>query len=143
MNKIIFSFLISILSIGLSAQGVMTPEILVQLNKVSGKGLSKDGQHLIYSKSNYSLKTNSKSSKLYKVPITGGEAQEIKDFSSLLIDRAISPDWKYKIITEEVKLKKITGIDYYKDLPNSDVKIYDELQKYIPKDLAKIVLQYA
>ncbi len=127
MHKIIFSFLISLTVIGLSAQGVMTPEMLVQLNKVSAKGLSKNGDHLIYTVSKYSLESNSKSSKIYEVPISGGKSLTISDFTTLLSDKSVSPDGKYKIITKEVKLKNITGQDHYKDVPNSNVKIYDEL----------------
>jgi len=113
--------------IGLSAQSVMTPEMLVQLNKVSAKGLSKDRDHLIYTVSKYTLETNSKSSITYQVPISGGKSLAISDFSSLLSDKSVSPDGKYKIITKEVKLKNITGQDHYKDVPNSNVKIYEEL----------------
>ena len=127
MHKIIFSFLISLTVIGLSAQGVMTPEMLVQLNKVSAKGLSKNGDHLIYTVSKYSLESNSKSSKIYEVPISGGKSLTISDFTTLLSDKSVSPDGKYKIITKEVKLKNISGQDHYKDVPNSNVKIYDEL----------------
>ena len=127
MHKIIFSFLISLTVIGLSAQGVMTPEMLVQLNKVSAKGLSKNGDHLIYTVSKYTLETNSKSSITYQVPISGGKSLIISDFTSLLSEKSVSPDGKYKIITKEVKLKNITGQDHYMDVPNSNVKIYDEL----------------
>ncbi len=128
MNKILFSLLISMTIIGVSAQdNVMSPETLIQLNKVSGKGLTKDGEHLIYTVSKYSIETNSKSTTIYQVPISGGEAIEISDYKSLLTDKTISPDGKYKIITSEVKLKNITGQDHYKDVPNSNVKIYDEL----------------
>ncbi|MDX5585474.1 MAG: S9 family peptidase [Aureibaculum sp.] len=127
MHKIIFSFLISMTVIGLSGQSVMTPEMLVQLNKVSAKGLSNNGDHLIYTISKYSLESNSKSSTIYKVPISGGKSLTISDFTSLLSDKKVSPDGKYKIIIKEVKLKNITGQDHYKDVPNSNVKIYDEL----------------
>lgn len=127
MHKIIFSFLISLTVIGLSAQSVMTPEMLVQLNKVSAKGLYKNGDHLIYTVSKYTLETNSKSSTIYQVPISGGKSVAISNFQSLLSDKSVSPDGKYKIITKEVKLKNITGQDHYKDIPNSNVKIYDEL----------------
>ena len=113
--------------IGLSAQGVMTPEMLIQLDKVSAKGLSKDGDHLIYTVSKYTLETNSKSSTVYQVPISGGKSLAISDFQTLLSDKSVSPNGKYKIITKEVKLKNITGQDHYKDVPNSNVKIYDEL----------------
>jgi len=114
--------------IGVSAQdNVMTPETLIQLNKVSGKGLTKDGKHLIYTVSKYTLETNSKSTTIYQVPLSGGEAIEISDNKLLLTDKTISPNGHYKIISSEVKLKEITGQDHYNDVPNSNVKIYDEL----------------
>jgi dipeptidyl aminopeptidase/acylaminoacyl peptidase len=127
MYKIIFSFLFSIATIGLSAQNVMTPEILVQLSKVSGKGISKDGKYIIYSVSKYSVETNSKTSTFYKIPILGGEPQVIDKYISLLNDKHISPNGLFKITTADVKLKKITGQDYYNDVANSNVKIYDAL----------------
>jgi dipeptidyl aminopeptidase/acylaminoacyl peptidase len=127
MYKIIFSFLFSIAIIGLSAQNVMTPEMLVQLNKVSGKGISKDGKYIIYSVSKYSVETNSKTSTIYKIPILGGEPQVIDDYTSLLKDKHISPNGLFKITIADVKLKKITGQDHYNDVANSNVKIYDAL----------------
>ena len=127
MHKIVFNFLLSFAFIAMSAQEVMTPEILLQLNKVSGTGLTKDGNNLIYSISNYTLETNSKSNTTYQVPITGGEAKIITDYSMLLADKSVSPDGKYKISTAEVKLKNVTGQDFYKDITSSNVKIYDEL----------------
>lgn len=127
MHKVFFSILFSFTFAGLVAQNVMTPEMLVQLNKVSGKGLTKDGNHLIYSVSNFNIETNSKTSTTYQIPITGGEAQIITNDASLLTDSSISPDGNYKITTADVKLKKVTGQDYYNDVANSNVKIYDEL----------------
>ncbi|WP_372793945.1 alpha/beta fold hydrolase [Lutibacter sp.] len=127
MHKVFFSILFSFTFAGLVAQNVMTPEMLVQLNKVSVKGLTKDGNHLIYSVSNFNIETNSKTSTTYQIPITGGEAQIITDYSSLLTDSSISPDGNYQITTADVKLKKVTGQDYYNDVANSNVKIYDEL----------------
>ncbi len=127
MHKVFFSILFSFTFAGLIAQNVMTPEMLVQLNKVSGKGLTKDGNHLIYSVSNFNIETNSKTSTTYQIPITGGEAQIITDYSSLLTDNSISPDGNYKITTTDVKLNKVTGQDYYSDVANSNVKIYDAL----------------
>lgn len=127
MHKIVFNFLFSFAFIAMSAQEVMTPEILLQLNKVSGTGLTKDGNNLIYSISNYTLETNSKSKTTYQVSINGGDAKVITDYSMLIADKSISPDGKYKISTNEVKLKNITGQDFYKDITSSNVKIYDEL----------------
>jgi len=84
MYKIFFSFLFSFAFVGLFAQDVMTPELLVQLNKVSGKGLTNDGAHLIYSVSNYNIETNSKTSTTYQIPILDGEALVVTDYASLL-----------------------------------------------------------
>ena len=119
--------LFSFTFVGLVAQNVMTTEVLAQLNKVSGKGLTKDGNYLIYSVSNFNIETNSKTSTTYQVSITGGEAIEISNYKNLLTDRRVSPDGNYKITTADVKLKKVTGQDYYNDVSNSNVKIYDAL----------------
>ncbi|MFK5958293.1 MAG: S9 family peptidase [Lutibacter sp.] len=127
MYKIFFSILFSVTCIGLFAQDVMTPEMLAQLNKVSGKGITKDGKYIIYSVSNYTIETNSKNSTTYQIPIKGGNAQVITNYAKLLDDANISPDGNYKISTADVKLEKVTGQDYYKDVKKSNVKIYDAL----------------
>jgi len=127
MNRIIVSILMLAVTFGISAQEVMSPEKLIQLNKISGKGLTKDGKSLIYSQSNYSFETDSKITKYYKVSIKGGKAQELPDYKLLLKDKSLSPDGQYKLIAKEVQLQKITGQDHYPDVPNSDVKIYEAL----------------
>ena len=127
MHKIVFNFLFSFAFIAMSAQEVMTPEKLLQINKVSGKGLTKDGNNLIYSISTYSLEKNSSATTTYILPISGGNAQEITDYKSLLADKSISPDGKYKISTAEVKLKNITGKEFYPEVTGSNVQIYDKL----------------
>ncbi len=127
MHKIALSFLFSFAFFVMSAQEVMTPEKLLQINKVSGKGLTKDGNNLIYSISKYSLEKNSTATILYQMPIAGGEAQIITDYKTLIADKSISPDGKYKISTAEVKLKNVTGKDFYPEVSSSNVQIYDEL----------------
>lgn len=127
MHKTVISFLLSFTFIAMSAQEVMTPEKLLQLNKVSGIGLTKDGNNLIYSITGYSLETNSKSKTTYQMPIAGGDAQVITDYKALIADNSVSPDGKYKILTSEVKLKNVTGLDFYPDATDSNVQIYDEL----------------
>ncbi|MFD0762047.1 alpha/beta fold hydrolase [Lutibacter aestuarii] len=127
MQKILFSIVLFISFLGIKAQNVMTPELLVQLNKVSGKGITKDGKSVIYSVSKYHLDSDSKSTTLYKIPIIGGNAEVITNDSALLNDASISPDGTYKIIASDVKLKKVTGQDFYSDVKNSNVKIYDAL----------------
>ncbi|MDO9593629.1 MAG: S9 family peptidase [Lutibacter sp.] len=127
MHKTLISFLVSFAFIAMSAQEVMTPEKLLQLNKVSGKGLTKDGNSLIYSISKYSLEKNSSETTTYQMPIAGGNAQVITDYKALLADKSVSPDGKYKISTAEVKLKNISGKDFYPEVTGSNVQIYDEL----------------
>lgn len=127
MHKTLISFLISFAFIAMSAQEVMTPEKLLQLNKVSGKGLTKDGNNLIYSISKYSLEKNSSATTTYQMPIAGGNSQIITDYNALIADNSVSPDGKYKILTAEVKLKNVTGLDFYPDATDSNVQIYDEL----------------
>lgn len=127
MYKQLFKFLILFISVAVSAQNVMTPEILVQLGKVSGNGITKDGNNVIFSVSKYSLELNKKESKTFIVSIEGGEVKEIKDFKHLLIDNSISPDGKYSFYAEDVKMQKVTGKDFYNDVEDSDVKIYDAL----------------
>ncbi|WP_456462001.1 S9 family peptidase [Lutibacter sp.] len=128
MQKLVvsFLFLFTILG-GVFAQNVMTPEILVQLNKVHGKGITEDGNNLIYSVSKYNIETNTKSTKTYIIPISGGKSQIINDYTSLLKDKSISPNGKYKITTSDVKLEKITGQDFYPELKKSNVKIIKSL----------------
>jgi len=128
MSRLLVSILFLISSLTLVAQEVMTPETLIQLGKVSAKGITHDGKDVIYSVSKYSLDTNSKTSTNYQIPIEGGEAIEISEYASLLKkDKHISPNGNFKIITKEVKLKNVTGQDYYADVKESDVKIYDAL----------------
>ncbi|WP_456422202.1 alpha/beta fold hydrolase [Lutibacter sp.] len=127
MQKLVVSFLFLFTTLGVFAQSVMTPEILVQLNKVHGKGITKNGNNLIYSVSKYNIETNSKSTKTYIIPISGGKAQVISDYTSMLTDNSISPDGNYKITTSDVKLEKITGQDYYPELKKSNVKIIKSL----------------
>lgn len=127
MHKTLISFLVSFAFIAMSAQEVMTPEKLLQINKVSGKGLTKDGNNLIYSISKYSLEKNSSATTTYQMPIAGGNAQVITDYKALLADKSVSPDGKYKISTAEVKLKNISGKDFYPEVTGSNVQIYDEL----------------
>jgi dipeptidyl aminopeptidase/acylaminoacyl peptidase len=127
MYKITIAFILSFAFFVMSAQEVMTPEKLLQLNKVSGIGFTKDGNSLIYSITGYSLETNSKSKTTYQMPIAGRDSQIITDYSALIADNSVSPDGKYKISTAEVKLKNVTGLDFYPDATDSNVQIYDEL----------------
>jgi len=105
----------------------MTPEQLIELNRVSAVGLTNDLQNVIYNVSKVNLQENKKNKKTFILPVSGGEAKEINDYSKLISNRLVSPDSKHEIFTKDVKIKPVTGQDYYKDVPQANVKIYESL----------------
>jgi dipeptidyl aminopeptidase/acylaminoacyl peptidase len=109
------------------AQNVMTPELLWKLGRVTPLGLSKDGKNVVYKVSTPSIEENKSNSKFYILPINGGNPTEVKDTKELLKDKNISPDGKYIVYNEEVKIDKVLGKDYYPELEKSQVQIYNGL----------------
>jgi dipeptidyl aminopeptidase/acylaminoacyl peptidase len=109
------------------AQEVMSPELLWKLGRVTALGISKDKKNVIYKVATPSIAENKSSSKLFSIPITGGNAIEIKDTKEVLVDKNISPDGKYILSTQEVKLLKVHGKDFYPELEKSNAQIYDGL----------------
>jgi dipeptidyl aminopeptidase/acylaminoacyl peptidase len=109
------------------AQNKMTPELLWQLRRVGGLGISKDGKYVVYNVTTYNMTENTGSTKTYKVPVAGGDAVLVTNADSLLNNDKISPDGKYLISNTSVKIKDITGADFYPSLPKSNVYIYDNL----------------
>lgn len=107
--------------------GRMTPELLWKLGRVSATGLAKDGKNLIYSISTPDVDANKSNRKTYMVPVDGGTATIVDKADSLINDKNVSPDGKYKLISKEVKIKNVTGSDLYPSLSKSNVYIYDDL----------------
>ena len=105
----------------------MTPEQLIELNRVSAVGISKDGKQVVYRTSSYDLNTNERSSQLYTVSVEGGNISEIDEVGDLVADKNISPNGEWSLMTKDVKIQKVTGHDHYDDVPKSDVYIYDQL----------------
>lgn len=110
-----------------NAQQSMTPELLWRLGRVSAIGLSKDKQFVVYSVSTPDVNENKSNKKTYKIPLSGGAPEEITTTENLVVNDRISPDGRYKLSTEEVKLQKVSGSDFYPDLTKSNVRIYDSL----------------
>jgi dipeptidyl aminopeptidase/acylaminoacyl peptidase len=127
MKKIITSISFLAIGISLQAQKTMTPEMLFQLGKVSGMGITKDGKSVVYNVKTYSVADNKSTSKQFVLPLSGGTAAETKDADALLPVTKTSPDGKYSISSREVKVKNIFGKDVYPDLAKSDVQIYTDL----------------
>ncbi len=112
--------------VGISQTGI-TPLQLIELNRVSPMGVSKDGSKIVYAISKVDVATNTKSKKFYTIGFDGGRPMEIKDPSEYLVDDDVSPDGRYKINVQEVKLKKVFGTDFYPELKESNMMIYDQL----------------
>ena len=126
MKKILLLTL-SLMSLTTMAQNTLTPELLWKLGRVTPLGISKDGKNVIYKVSTPSVAENKSSSKLYSLSIEGGNAIEIKDTKGLLTDKNTSPDGKYLVYNEEVKIDKVHGKDFYPELEKSNVQIYNGL----------------
>lgn len=126
MKKILFvvTFLCNAL---LFSQNVMTPEKLWELGRVSALGISKDGKNVVYQVTTPAVSTNDFSTKYYSIPVEGGAASEVQDYTALLKDSKVSPDGKYKLYHEKVKVNKVHGKDFYPEMEDANVQIYDNL----------------
>ncbi len=118
------TFLISSFSI---AQNLMTPETLWSLGRISGKGISKAGNSVVYSVSTPDITENKSSSKTYVMPLEGGTPGLVTSTTEFLNNPKISPDGKYLLTSAEVKVKPVTGTDFYPQLTKSNALIYDQL----------------
>lgn len=126
MKKLLILTLIT-MSINAFAQNIMSPELLWKLGRISPLGISKDDKNIIYKVSTPSVEENKSNSKYYSVPINGGTVMEISDYKSLLTDKNVSPDGKYTVYNEEVKIDKVHGKDFYPNLDKSNAQIYNGL----------------
>ena len=126
MKKVLLIPLL-LMSLNVAAQNVMTPELLWKLGRVTPLGLSIDGKNIVFKVTFPSVEENKSDSKLFILPLNGGNAIEIKDTKTFLADKNISPNGKFLVYNDEVKLDKVHGKDFYPDLQKSDVQIYDGL----------------
>lgn len=126
MKKLLFLILCT-MSIIASAQQIMSPELLWKLGRVTPLGISKDGKSIVYKVATPSVADNKINSKYFTIPLNGGVSTEVKETKSLLKDKNISPDGKYIVYNDEVKVDKILGKDFYPDLEKSNTQIYNGL----------------
>jgi len=127
MKKIILILAFIMGASAVSAQQILTPELLWKLGRVSALGISKDGKNVIYKVSVPSVEENKSDSKFYSISVNGGFATEIPETKELFIDKNLSPDGKYLLSNKEVKLEKILGKDLYPELEKSNVQVYNGL----------------
>ena len=126
MNKIALSLLL-LTSLTAKSQNLLTPEQLWSFGRVSGTGITVDGKAVVFSVSTPSIAENKSSRKTYIIPLAGGEAVEKSDAATLLKNDKLSADGTKLLQSEDVKVKNITGTDFYPELTKSNVKIYDNL----------------
>ncbi len=110
-----------------NAQNVMTPELLWKLGRVTPLGISNDGKNIVYKVATPSMEENKSNSKFYIIPVNGGNPTEVKDTKDLLRNKNISPDGRYLISHQAVKISNVFGKDIYPELTKSDAKVYDGL----------------
>ena len=109
------------------ANEVMTPEKLWQVKRVSALGLNKDQTHVIYKVTTPSVENNDFSSKVYQVPVKGGDAQLLEGYQGLLIDSKISPDGSKKLFHKKVHIEDVLATDRHKELSQANAYVYDDL----------------
>lgn len=109
-----------------SAQ-VLSPEGLWKLGRVTVLGISTDKKSVVYKVSTPSIEDNKSTSKYYTIPVNGGNPTEVADTKNLLKDKNISPDGKFILSSQEVKVEKILGKDLYSDLGKSNAQVYNGL----------------
>jgi dipeptidyl aminopeptidase/acylaminoacyl peptidase len=124
-SVLLIAFFMSVSAI--SAQNVLTPELLWKLGRVSPIGISVDGKNMIYKVSTPSVEDNKSNSKLYSIPLNGGIATEITETKDLIKDKNVSPDGKFILSDKAIKIENITGKDLYPDLKKSDAYVYNAL----------------
>lgn len=127
MKSRVFLFCL-IISLGVSrAQERMTPELLWSLGRVSAIGLSKDNKNVVYQVTTFNIDENKSSRKFYTIPLAGGTPGEIANVEEATGNSKVSPNGQYILTTKEVKIKKVSGSDFYPDLNKSNVDIYESL----------------
>ncbi|MCW3079714.1 S9 family peptidase [Segetibacter sp.] len=115
------------LCFSLVAQQTMTPELLWKLGRVSGVGITKDNANVVFTVSTPNAELNKSSKKTFLIPMTGGAAKEIADSNDYIKNDHISPNGKFLLLADDVKVKNVFAKDFYPELSKSSAHIYDQL----------------
>ena len=126
MKKLLIAVTGFVLAHAAQAQ-VMTPELLWKLGRVSALGLTPDKQHVVYKVSVPVLEENKSASKFYKLSVNGGQPEEVKDPAPLLHDKNVSPDGKYSLFDQPVKVKTVLGAQLYPEYNKTSAQVYESL----------------
>lgn len=119
---------LSLAAFSVQAQSqVMTPETLWELGRVSPVKVSDDNKTLYYSVTTPNIADNDFETSYYQIGIDGKGVKKLTEDNPILKNKKKSPDGKYSLSHEAVKVNKVLGSDYYEDLNKSDVYIFDGL----------------
>lgn len=110
-----------------NAQQNLSPEMLLQLGRVSAVGISKDKKNLIYKVATPNIAENKMDTKQYSIPLAGGEPAVISSTDEIMDNNRISPDGKYILSSEDVPLQKVLGKDIYPELGQTSAQVYTSL----------------
>ncbi|OYY22563.1 MAG: hypothetical protein B7Y69_06410 [Sphingobacteriia bacterium 35-40-8] len=126
MKQVVF-FLSTLVALQLNAQTPLSPETLWSLGKVSGLGISKDKQQVLFSVNFPDVEANKGNVKTFRIGINGGNAELVTNPDIFLTNTKISPDGKWLLSSDAVKIKPVFGTDFYPSLTKSNVQIYESL----------------
>ena len=111
----------------LYCQTLLTAETLWSLGRISPLGISKDGSKILYRVSTPNIEQNKSDKKIYSINFDGSGLTELQTIDGMLADKTISPNGKLQLYSQEVKIQKVFGQDFYPEMKKSDVQIYNSL----------------
>lgn len=117
----------TLVAMELSAQTPLSPETLWSIGKVSGLGISKDKQQVLFSVNFPDVEANKGNVKTFRIGINGGNAELVTNPDIFLTNTKLSPDGKWLLSSDAVKIKPVFGSDFYPSLTKSNVQIYESL----------------
>lgn len=127
MKRIVPLTILSTIATLSFAQTNLTPEQLWKFGRVTGLGISKNNQYVVYQVSTPNAVDNKSSRKFYAIATSGGEAFEIPNTDSFLVNSKLSSNNRFFAETRNVEVMKVTGAALYQDLKKSNVYIYNSL----------------
>ncbi|MES2329884.1 MAG: prolyl oligopeptidase family serine peptidase [Bacteroidota bacterium] len=127
MKRFLSFFAIAAIAIAANAQTNLTPEQLWKIGRVTGLGISKNQQYVIYSVSTPNADSNKSTRKTYLMATSGGGSVTIATADSFLADPKISSNGRFYAYVKSADIMNVTGAETYKDLPKSNVYIYNSL----------------
>ena len=127
MKRILLATLSVVGLQAIAQDNVMTKELLWQLGRVNPVGITEKGNYLIYKVGTPNVSKNTIDYKTFQVSVDGKRIKEIENAEGLVKDKNLSPDGKYTLSHEVVKVNKVLGKDYYEGMTESNAYVFDGL----------------